>query len=35
MVAALADSAHGCRDRALLLIGFAAAVRRSDLVAPA
>jgi integrase len=32
MVAGLADDAAGCRDRALLLMGFAGALRRSELV---
>jgi integrase len=33
MVAGLDEDAAGCRDRALLLIGFAGAFRRSELVA--
>jgi integrase len=33
MVAALPDDLAGVRDRALLLVGFAAALRRSELVA--
>lgn len=32
-VFATPDTAKGCRDRALLLLGFAAALRRSELVA--
>jgi integrase len=32
MLAAIPDSLVGCRDRALLLLGFAAALRRSELV---
>ena len=33
MVAAASDGLTGLRDRALLLVGFAAAFRRSELVA--
>ena len=33
MLAALPDDLHGLRDRALLLVGFAAGMRRSELVA--
>ena len=33
MLAAIPDDLHGKRDKALLLIGFAAALRRSELVA--
>ena len=33
MLATLADTPAGHRDRALLLIGFAGALRRSELIA--
>jgi site-specific recombinase XerD len=33
MLAGLPDTLLGCRDRALLLVGFAGAFRRSELVA--